>query len=606
MMYVSLIFLMMISLNQACKKSDSKKEDPQTNTPPTTGTLALPGELDESGNLIDGVTLFEGDAPDTVVVTGQLALDTGSSLFEEAAKVLAFPLRNGSLTSYGSYENVKNIMTFDVDPENNVFKAEIPNEQGMMVKVKVALNEDAKAKRDVILEFPADMQQYFGNMSDDELNTIWPKVIEYLESGDRTTWVLIGMTPSGNKLAEADTFRYFGFPSGDYNFMNFPPDKAKGHLSLGRIENSDDDGRGKLAATNAAFNFSDEALFQMAYTNSALKSIKNGYVNVDLDKKSAYTSQLWFWFNDDFTSISGGEWSSVQNMAYQGFSAVLQPADNAVLSADSFCGSTPTNILEMAPPAGTTVTTSEFGMTIEDVPGKRLGNSTASAKETRPMGELTEESCYGPNSQVYLSTFKNTATGVFDHSIWQFGGRSGFSGTVPKGWWTLYKNNEAAGHFEFASAYPLDEQEKPKVYIPRIKLIIDEKKQLTNVEVRFSLWDPVKKEFVDITDLSALKRVVDSVRFSARDERSGHDNLSDLRLTSKGELTEIADPIEAATFVPDLKSLKDGTFPTGWYMEGDEVTTEHLVNSAFIWYDSYGNQYAMGWRKPETHPIKKH
>ena len=578
------------------KKSGANKEAPKTGTitveDTSTDTLT-------NTNVQLGVTPASGDV---IVMTGQLALGTNLTDTAIPDKVVALPLYNNALAAYGDLSNLKEIKTVAIDA-NGVFSMELPAEDSLS-KLKACENSDGTIDLEKVKNvLSADDMAQLGidSMTAEELKQVWPDLLSEIENhlGDQT-WVLASAVSNEDRYTEATSFSFIGLPIGGNNFINIPPLKAKGNIGLGQVGLSGDDASAELPASSEVFTFSDAALSEIAKTNAALKSIKNGYANSDAEATYTYSSQIWFWFKDKFVDGNGksinnikNQFSVPTNLEYTGYSAVVQPGGTAEqLSAESLCDPTDSNYhtLEMAPPVGTTVAINKTGGTVfEDAPGKRASNANMGPLNTSASSGSTVKSCmnYGSSGQTQamnISKFTGP-TARNNYSIWEWGTSDGFTGEIPLGYWTLYFDNIAVAHFDFSSANPIDANGKPKIYMPDLKLTVDGAEKITKIEIRFNnLWD-AEKGFEPLTSLEALNSVVKSVRVSL----SGTDLMAnDLSMKANDNLIfELEEP-----------TIKDWYFygttaPTG----GDCANSNGCVtaNGIGIWFEMYGNQYSMQW-----------
>ncbi len=580
--------------------SCEKKKDSEVATNKSTSTSTeKTGTVDVNDTSTDTVAdtgLQVGVTPatgDTIMMTGHLTL--GTNLMEGARpnKVVALPLTDNSLSAYGDLSNIKKIMTVDIG-EDDIFSIELPS---LSIEEQLKTCENADGSIDVeklSALVPPDGISMMGidKMSPGELQKAWPELLAFMreETGGHT-WVLASMISSGSRFGEAKSFKFIGLPARGNNFINIPAEKAKGNIGLGEIQTTGDDASSALAATSEVFEYSDAAINEIAKTNAALKSVKNGYANSDDDATYTYSSQLWFWFKDKAGAEGINEiknkYSTPTNMEYTGYDVIVQPGGTAQLTAESMCD--PLNLnyhtLELAPPAGTTVTinkSEEPTPVFEDSTGKRADNSNMDALFTSTANGNTVKSCmnYGTNTTgaMYISTF----TGEQNYSIWQWGTSKGFKGEIPSGYWTLYKDRAAVAHFDLATAKPVDANGKPLIYVPDLKVTTDESGKILKYEIRFNgLWDS-ENGFQPLQSLEALNEVVKKVRVS---------------LFGSGYMANDQDMQANTDMIFELKEPTE----KDWYFYGSAGThgcaegTSCIANSIAIWYEMYGNQYSMNW-----------
>ena len=162
----------------------------------------------------------------------------------------------------------------------------------------------------------------------------------------------------------------------------------------------------------------------------------------------------------------------------------------------------------------------------------------------------------------------------------------GFKGPITPGYWGFYVDEELKAKFDFASVYPFDANDKPLVYVPSVKISIDETNQKVNrVEVELYLFRD--DQYVKVTDPTAFKKIASSVGFSFTQADGSAGQIEDYR--------EIEKTFQEQTLQIDLAQ-----FNHEWhYADSNSVNLDsgkRLDKIAFQ-YEIYGISYRFEFRR---------
>lgn len=497
-----------------------------------------------SGATSTGGNSATGGQPGKLTVTGNLAVDLGLAASAQPNKVLAFRLKKGVPTG------LKDVVEGSVDA-SGAFKIDV--EKG--------------------------------------------------EQTDGTTYVFVGMTsdPDGDRVKEAESFRFIGLPSSDPDelLLNVPAGDAKdATLELGTISGSGDDLHSAKTATESSFSVSQKALDELAETDRSLKGIRNLYMNNDnaLPERHANPSQAFNWDTD--VSTAKNAFSSPADLGYTGYlvSFNLQGIDD--VDSSTLCGSESAGfkLLALSPPASITAFKQggDDGPTFG--PATPLTNADTEprhASDGEVAGAMRFECGLQPSMQGRGGDF-----GVYEDLPNRFvgwGGGVGFKGAVPEGLWTLAFDGKNIGNYDFFAATPLDADGKPLVYVPLLKLTVNPTtNEMSLIEIKMAVYDAKKEAYRELTDYTAFERVVSGMVI-------GLDDFSGIT-PENSRLTDRFDVDWDGSHGHQM-SRKDGVFTAematlghAWKYMGDDSTTERVADAVRVAYSMYGIQYTFDFR----------
>jgi hypothetical protein len=307
-----------------------------------------------------------------------------------------------------------------------------------------------------------------------------------------TNTVLIAYNKSGDKVAEAKSFRFIGMPTGSgKNLIAWSNQAMKGNLALGEISlGSNGEGAAELSAKDG-FDLSDEALNSMADAGKALKAFKNRYMNDDWKAET-----FWAWYN----TSSGGtadiidQFSDPSKASYNGVGFYIGSVTDTPFTYDQVCGSN--SNLEFTPPSAVSVATG------------------TNSEETQEYSVFTngsaEQSMQGDNRICSGDSFYAREDDTNNFMI-NFGTGGGIAGDLPEGLWKMEWEGSEIARFDAAAATPIDADGNPTVFLPSVKFVT-ENGQFTGAQVKFYYWDG--SSLTELTDPTPVKKLVSQIQAS--------------------------------------------------------------------------------------------
>lgn len=532
-----LVQVALFGLATGCSQSSS---DPAA-TPAT--NAAGSGTSSSSGS--NGV---EVSTSNTLSIAGTLALDT-YSLTDAKKGVLMFTTYGGKMTGDPKKVEVDADGKFSVSFERNL----------EAVETLVAFAEKARADRvDADFEAAAVALQAIGmkmtaaglkSVAEDEIQEGVGSIASQMKGqGAISLLVAYDISESGDKAAEASSFRFIGLPTaGGHNLSAISATDLAGNLDLGSIAQSGGDAVSTLPADSTSFNLSDDAINSYASAGEALKAVKNAYMNDNWGAAPFYV-----WNNASSMSEVVNEYGNVATLTYHGYGFYVGSnyAEDAPFTYTEVCGSdavpVPTKAVTFTPPS------SIHEKNDQGVLGAAI-TAYSNASVSRDM-QGSSKVCYGngiyirEDQREHLSFMLNFGTG-------------GSIVENPAGLWKLGLGGTEVGRFDLKSASPIDADGKPVIFMPSVKFIVANG-NVTGAEVQFKRWNGTAYE--DMSDLGPIKRLVSVMSASV----SKTSDNSEVRTGDEGMFTET----DNASFKKDLDSpvpLSDAKSLSFFYKIGD-------------------------------------
>lgn len=418
-----------------------------------------------------------------VSISGTLNLSLNLSAAATTQRVLLFSLEKGTVTQAPKVVDVTADGTFSVA---------VPKAGETRTKLEQALagtTIDRAAVKALLPEHASEID----SMPEGELRT---ELETILADSVIPTYLLVAMEASGDKVAEADSFRFIGMPTGGENLLNLPVDSLKGDLALGTISESGDEAVSTKVADGTNFNLSSTAIEELATLSDALKSVKNYWMNTDAQGRAPVEITPFFMWKQ--TSLENVENKFIAPSApeFTGTGFYLKVRDVGVGFGDicpaSLTGQTP---LTFVPPA--VITTAN---------GERSPTSPFSNAGTLTRSEQYDGIACGGSGGFYV---RNDEPGneANRNLMVNWGG---IEGILPAGYWKLKVSGITKGTFDLKASFPLDANGKPKVYIPAFR-VVTSGGIIQQVDAKFYLYDQDAATFLQVTDATALDKIVHSI-----------------------------------------------------------------------------------------------
>lgn len=315
----------------SCGKSSDKKNDPGIS-----GTVS-------------GV---ETTSASTINITGSLNLGAIGLTAGETKGVLAFTLVGGRAQAAAREVEVA---------ADGSFTVPVDRSSGSAATLKAQLAAEPIVRDASFIaglssffgETEDRVQEYIAEMSDAQLRAeLTSEIDAQVAAGSVTLLVAYDKSPTGDKVSEANSFKFIGLPTASgKSLAAIDSQSIKGNLGLGSIAlGASDDAKSSLAATDA-LNVSAEAAETMADMSAALKSIKNSWMN------TAWNARPFFMWNGGQTLNSVlGSFSAPANTSYRGYGFYVGSQSATPFAFDDICGSGAKEV-KFAPPSAVDVAT---------------------------------------------------------------------------------------------------------------------------------------------------------------------------------------------------------------------------------------------------------
>ncbi|MGE0173139.1 MAG: hypothetical protein AB7T49_10150 [Oligoflexales bacterium] len=524
-----------------------------------TGSMACTKKKDKKSASKSTATAEEGE----VVVAGQLAV-TSTALVDAEKTILLFTL---------DARGVSDIPEEIAVAADGSFSLAVGNLNDSLEKLKQASPGDGTIDRDLVKEALPQYEEEIDAMDDDELIEQIDELVEETEKRGGSTYVMVSMDKSGDKVAEAQSFQFIGLPTGGANMLGLPSDAIKTNLNLGLISGDGDEAVAELEAGEDNFNMSGEAIKEFASLSGTLKVIKNYWMNADEDGNQPAEITPWFgWTTDDVAAVTN-QFSTPTGLEYIGAGFYIGVNDIGA-GFDDVC---PTA-------AASNANASRSELTFLPPEEITSGDEEIVINSDSPFsneGLLTRDSQYegvscmaGGNSMSGVYIRNDDAVEQPNNSEYQLGW-GGINGEVPEGIWELKVDGDTAGSFDLASARPFDADGNPIVYVPSFKVTVDDNGKATKFEAKFLFYDKAAEEYREVEDTAAIDRMLSEVGI---DLNFGDEDKSDVHVnTDSGE-------DRTGTF-------EDGLF-TYEFIDSDKVYLDCSENADCL--TSIGMSYVIG------------
>lgn len=459
----------------ACGKKSSDKE---------TTSAAASGVTENTAN--------------TLAVAGTLNLDLGllAKLTATEKGVLLFTLDNTSqLVGFPEELEVGSDGSFTVNIERN-----------RLEKVKSIITNgvvDKTKAKEFFPEHAADIDA----ATNDQLVEALGEEIAKLEENPNMRYVLVSYTKSGNLEAEATSMQFIGLPTSSSSLKMLPGEALKGDLNLGLITGSADEATSNLTAADS-LDLSSNVIDELAGASQTLKFLKNTWMNPD--KKARVTP----WFGYANTDLAGtvNKFTTPANIVYIGGGYYIQPfaigatwgevcppnPANASDTSGTVYSATPAKLVEFYPPIDivSTLSNQTFSTTAP------YTNAGGTYKRSTQYQEIACSKDTSVGGGMYTRAKAESDT-EFQLQLGEH-----IKGKTPDGIWRLKVATVEQGRWDLSAAVPYDKDGDPIIYIPAIKVNVDNSGNATGFEAKFYFFDKATKAFREVTDISGLKNLV--------------------------------------------------------------------------------------------------
>jgi len=340
--------------------------------------------------------------------------------------------------------------------------------------------------------------------------------------------MLVAYDKSGDKEAEARSFRFIGMPTAAGGKLTaLVSDAIKGDLNLGVISGNGENPVAQLAANATAFDLSSSAIEALAGMGDTLKSVRNRYMN---DSFTAEPFFAWLQTPASGTGIASAtdQYSNVNDAEYSGYGVYLfqDHDETSSFSLDDICGTTPVKMVEFTPPAAVNLDNGGGG-------AQSYTNFTSAVSTLGTQG--SNRICTGADAFYAREDIRNSVTQITMNF-----GAGGSMQDSPSGIWRLKIASTEVGRFDLNSASPI--KNGHSVMPVMSAKFITSGSNVTGVSVQFYRWNGSAYELM--SDLKPIEKLVDEVSASVT------------RLSDNGEVR-----IEKLTKSADGSAF-EGTFDT--------------------------------------------
>jgi hypothetical protein len=544
-------------------KSSDGGDNPADSTDKATGKDP---DAPEPGGPV-GVTPADGNA---IAVTGTLSL-TGLGLQEKAPdKVLAFLVEAGQIRDGGA------TLVADIN-EKGEFGLKLPKVSPLLTAIDAGKRPDGTYDRAAIEK--ALHQPIPADVTDAQITEFAEQMRAEAERGG-LVYVLVSMVSSGDRVAEAQSFRFIGLGAGNKILNGLPTKNAKGNLGLGKISGEGDQAKAELAADGTAFDLSTEAIDAMASTSNTLKAVRNVWMNFHPDTGESYeTTPFYMWLGDDIDAVKNA-FSTPAAAGYNGMGLYLK-ARSAPFKFADVCNSANEGKLTLTPP----VALDTGGMSGKIDKERPFNNGGL----TKINHESSRDNCGGTETGFYAAGKEGDSDVMIN---WGTGGS--IAGKTPEGLFELAWQGTKLASFELASSSPFDAAGNPKVFIPSVKLRVDEGTgAVTRVDAKLFVWDGSAYKEADGT---AFRSMVSGFSIGLN-ESLGDGNRYDAGYS----LLDNADGfyVEAPRFVNQHGNESGSGEADKWtWVDGSSSNGSHVISSIAIYYEMFGSSYRVEFRDP--------
>lgn len=251
---------------------------------------------------------------------------------------------------------------------------------------------------------------------------------------------------------------------------------------------------------------SRNALRDIARTDNAAKTVKNAFVNYIRSNGRYYVADPTFVLGNDSLSLIFNRFADPTEFFVRdrmAFTVQMDTYDSVTFNAAQLCDRTHT--IDLYPPAPV----HSVSIT-EHAPG-----DTSWYRGYFPQfisSDTSVNNALNSTRSTYINpTVLPGCNSDWHKSISFYVG--GIFGDIGAGAWLYKKDRDSVfATYDFGLTLPFDEQGKPFVYIPSIKLTVDTVSGiLDSPSVKWFVYSPAANRFDEVTDMDAIKRSVSSL-----------------------------------------------------------------------------------------------
>ncbi len=352
-----------------------------------------------------------------------------------------------------------------------------------------------------------------------------------------------------------------------------PAELAAGaSVDLGDV---DAEGKAETMLSDLDSLFADESnsasVADIAKTNRSLGTLVNVVANANPEAKTYWEFIPFFSWGGAASAVKN-VYSQPADVVYDSMGVYITVNDPEKLTFDEVCSESSV-LLEIVPPADVAYGEMTFG------PNNPISNAGHSAIASNATSHSTTRECGNQHD--------STSGPLFVRSFSTDGDRFLFNTTIddtpPEGAWSVHKDGTSIAQFNLSPASPFDSVGHPVVYIPSLKVTTDQSGVITAVHVKFYAFE--SGQFVEVSDLTAFRKVVTSVNYGLDDS----DGASAGGLSSMQLYEQLAWPASGAEF-------STTEIPYEFLYADQTSETKLVAGSINISYDMYGNRYRFDFR----------
>jgi hypothetical protein len=342
-------------------------------------------------------------------------------------------------------------------------------------------------------------------------------------SRGRPSYVLVAYEKSGDRLTEAQTFKFIGMPVGSgEQLLNIPASALKGNVSLGVISSgTGDEATATQPADATVFDLSTSTIQEYASLSDSLKVLRNYWMNTNAaGETAAEVTPFFAWRVSDSTAVRDIFTAPTAAPTFTGTGMYLSLHDIGATFDDICALGGVQKSMGLYPPSDVTMT--GVGVFNNLTPLSNGGTYTRSS-------QYSGTACLsGQQGAAYIRN-DEPSNGANTELMVNWGS---LEGALPSGLWHLKYEGTSKAVFELASSFPLDTNNYPKVYVPVFKLSTASG-NLTAVDIKFYIYRD--GSFQEVTNAAALENSTNSLGFDLHyNDGSGR---SDIHITERDGAT---------------------------------------------------------------------
>ncbi len=465
-----------------------------------------------------------------VALTGKLALPLG--LTDTTRGVLAFKLVGGESSGDPQVIDVDADGNFSLNIDKSLADVDYVNAQLALPAAQRDANAFPAAVSRVVGVSVDEVKQFMSTATDDELKAAFQGELDKQKKLGTVT-LLVAYDKSGDKVAEANSFRFIGMPTASgANLSAIDTQAIKGNLSFGSISAGEGDDATSQLAAGDALSISTAAQESLASSSKALRSIKNRYMN------TGWRASSFFVWQDKAGKADATDKASDPASYYfdgTGFYVGSTDGVDTPFAYDDVCGAS-AKAVKFTPPSPVDI--GSF-----DNQGNATGTSTVSTFQNTNLRQDHQ----GDNRICLGDTFYAREDGTHEFML-NFGRLVNPS---PEGLWKLTYDGTELARFDLDLAWPVVDS-KPIIYMPLVKFITTAGK-VSGIEVQLAKWNGTA--YVVETDLSGIKKLIKEANASVTRSSDQQEMMASLDYTEdNGKLVATFDadkqlaPADASAF----------------------------------------------------------